>query len=104
MNTHATHQSSRWTLPTLLAGVFMVVLDFFIVNVALPSMQSDLHASDSALEWVVAGFALTSAVLLITGGRAGDPLGRRRVFAARPAPFTLSPARCGPGGAPGRAV
>jgi EmrB/QacA subfamily drug resistance transporter len=101
MNAHATHPGSRWTLPTLLAGVFMVVLDFFIVNVALPSMQSDLHASDGALEWVVAGFALTSAVLLITGGRAGDQLGRRRVFAAGLALFTVSSAICGLAWTPG---
>jgi EmrB/QacA subfamily drug resistance transporter len=99
--TYATHPPSRWTLPTLLAGVFMVVLDFFIVNVALPSMQTDLHASDSALEWVVAGFALTSAVLLITGGRAGDQLGRRRVFGAGLALFTVSSVICGLAWTPG---
>src|SRR5437763_16020404 len=92
MTAHATtapRPPSRWTLPTLLAGVFMVVLDFFIVNVALPSMQGDLHASDSALEWVVAGFALTSAVLLITGWRAGDQLGRRRGFGPARAPVAV---------------
>src|SRR3954463_11143837 len=88
--------AGRWALlPVVLAGVFMVVLDFFIVNVALPSMQSDLNASDSALEWVVAGFALPSAVLLITGGRAGDQLGRRRVFGAGLALFTVRSAVCG---------
>src|SRR4051812_12585490 len=46
-------------LVVLMAGIFLVVLDFFIVNVALPSMQRDLHASDSGLEWVVAGYGLT---------------------------------------------
>src|SRR5947199_3201328 len=98
----AARAASRWLpLPVVLAGTFMVVLDFFIVNVALPSMQSDLHASDSALEWVVAGFALTSAVLLITGGRAGDQLGRRRVFAAGLALFTVSSAVCGLAWTPG---
>ncbi|MGZ4265675.1 MAG: MFS transporter, partial [Solirubrobacteraceae bacterium] len=60
--------ASEWApLPVVLAGTFMVVLDFFIVNVALPSMQSDLHASSGALEWVAAGYGLTSAVFLITG-------------------------------------
>src|ERR1700727_871338 len=67
---------SRWLpLPVILAGTFMVVLDFFIVNVALPSMQAHLHASSGAIEWVVAGFGLTNAVFLITGSRLGDRCG-----------------------------
>jgi EmrB/QacA subfamily drug resistance transporter len=73
----------------------MVVLDFFIVNVALPSMQSDLNASNGAIEWVVAGYALTSAVFLITGGRLGDRFGRRRAFTAGLALFTIASAECG---------
>jgi EmrB/QacA subfamily drug resistance transporter len=73
----------------------MVVLDFFIVNVALPSMQSDLHASDGAIEWVVAGYALTSAVLLITAGRLGDQFGRRKMFSVGLALFTLASLACG---------
>src|SRR5881398_2610975 len=88
--------AGRWApLPVVLAGTFMVVLDFFIVNVALPSMQSDLNASNGAIEWVVAGYALTSAVLLITAGRLGDQHGRRRAFMAGVALFTLSSAACG---------
>jgi MFS family permease len=68
---------SRWAaLPVLLVGTFMIVLDFFIVNVALPSMQTQLHASSSATEWIVAGYGLTFATGLITGGRLGDQLGR----------------------------
>jgi EmrB/QacA subfamily drug resistance transporter len=73
----------------------MVVLDFFIVNVALPSMQRDLHASASAIEWVVAGYALTSAVFLIAGSRLGDRRGRRRTFSHGLALFTLASAACG---------
>jgi EmrB/QacA subfamily drug resistance transporter len=73
----------------------MVVLDFFIVNVAMPSMQASLHASDSAIEWVVAGYGLTSAVFLITGGRLGDRIGRRRAFSLGLALFTASSAACG---------
>jgi EmrB/QacA subfamily drug resistance transporter len=88
-------QPSRWALPVLLSGTFMVVLDFFIVNVALPAIQGDLGASDGALEWVVAGFALTSAVFLISSGRLGDRFGRRRVFTFGLALFTLSSALCG---------
>src|SRR5580704_7964420 len=73
--------SNHWApLPVVLAGTFMVVLDFFIVNVALPSIQSGLHASGGSIEFVTAGYALTSAVFLITGARLGDRLGRRRLF------------------------
>ena len=82
-------------LPVLVTGVCLIVLDFFIVNVALPSMQRDLHASTSALEWVVAGYALTSAVFLLGAGRLGDRIGRRRMFAAGVGVFTLASAVCG---------
>ena len=59
-------RASRWAaLPVVLAGTFMVVLDFFIVNVAMPAMQSDLHAGTGAIEWVVAGYGLTFATFLI---------------------------------------
>ena len=89
-------RTSRWApLPIVLTGTFMVVLDFFIVNVALPSMQTRLHASAGSVEWVVAGYSLTSAVLLITGSRLGDRYGRRRVFALGLALFTLASAACG---------
>jgi EmrB/QacA subfamily drug resistance transporter len=82
-------------LPVLMGAVFMIVLDFFAVNVALPSMQSRLHASSSAIEWVVAGYGLTFAVMIITGGRLGDLIGRRRAFAIGLALFTASSALCG---------
>jgi EmrB/QacA subfamily drug resistance transporter len=84
----------------ILAGTFMVVLDFFIVNVALPAMQSRLHASGSSVEWVVAGYGLTTAVLLITGARMGDRWGRRRVFSIGLSLFTLSSAACGVAASP----
>jgi len=84
----------------LLTGTFMVVLDFFIVNVALPSMQRDLHAGAGAIEWVVAGFALTSAVFLITSARIGDRIGRRRTFSIGLGVFTLASAACGAAGSP----
>jgi EmrB/QacA subfamily drug resistance transporter len=82
-------------LPVVLTGTFMVVLDFFIVNVALPSMQADLHATSGAIEWVVAGYGLTFGALLITAGRLGDQLGRRRMFTLGLALFTLASAACG---------
>ncbi len=82
-------------LLVILAGTFMSVLDFFIVNVALPSMQAGLHASNGAIEWVVAGYGLTTAVFLITGARIGDRWGRRRAFTIGLALFTISSAACG---------
>src|SRR6516165_9309829 len=82
-------------LPVLMAGTFMIVLDFFIVNVALPSMQAHLHASSSSLEWVVAGYGLTFSVLLISAGRLADLIGRRRVFAIGVALFVVTSAACG---------
>jgi EmrB/QacA subfamily drug resistance transporter len=96
---------SRWApLPVVLAGTFMVVLDFFIVNVALPSIQSKLHARDSAVEWVVAGYALTSAIFMITSGRIGDRLGYRRMFSLGLALFTLASAACGAAATPSELV
>jgi MFS family permease len=63
----------KWApLPVVLAGVFMVVLDFFIVNVAMPTMHGALHACANAIQWVVAGYGLAFAAGLITGGRLGD--------------------------------
>src|ERR1700754_1498386 len=82
-------------LPVLLAGAFMVVLDFFIVNVALPSIAAGTHAGETALEWVVAGYGLAFAVVLITAGRLGDAHGRRRLYVVGLALFTLASAACG---------
>jgi EmrB/QacA subfamily drug resistance transporter len=100
MSTHAISASpgaaARWAaLPVVLAGTFMVVLDFFIVNVAMPTMQADLRASAGAVEWVVAGYGLTFATLLITAGRLGDQVGRRRMFSIGLALFTIASAACG---------
>jgi EmrB/QacA subfamily drug resistance transporter len=78
-----------------MGGIFLVVLDFFIVNVALPSMQRDLHASDSGLEWVVAGYGLTFSALLIAVTRLGDRWGRRRMFSWGTALFVVASAACG---------
>jgi EmrB/QacA subfamily drug resistance transporter len=85
----------RSPLPVLMMAVFAIVLDFFVVNVALPSIQADLHASSAATEWIVAGYGLVFAVLIITGGRLGDRFGRRRVFSAGLALFVLASALCG---------
>ncbi len=85
----------RSPLPVLMLAVFAIVLDFFVVNVALPAIQADLHASSAATEWIVAGYGLTFAVLIITGGRLGDRFGRRRVFCAGLALFVMASALCG---------
>jgi EmrB/QacA subfamily drug resistance transporter len=79
----------------VLTGTFVIVLDFFIVNVALPSMQAELHASSGAIEWVVAGYGVTFATTLITAGRLGDRFGRRRMFSLGLALFTVASAACG---------
>jgi EmrB/QacA subfamily drug resistance transporter len=85
----------RFALPVLLAGTFLIVLDFFIVNVALPSLQRDLHAGADTLEWVVAGYGLTFAALLLGAGRLGDRFGRRRMYGLGVALFTVTSAACG---------
>lgn len=82
-------------LMVLLAATFMAALDIFIVNVAIPAMQSDLHAGAASIQWVVAGFGLAVATGLITAGRLGDIFGRRRVFAVGLALFTVTSAACG---------
>ncbi len=86
---------SRLGLLTVLLGTFLPMLDFFIVNVALPTMGADLNASASSLELVVAGYAIAYAVLLVGGGRLGDALGRQRVFRAGLLGFTLTSLLCG---------
>ncbi|MEU9134006.1 MFS transporter [Kitasatospora sp. NPDC048540] len=85
----------RAILPIVLSGVFMTTLDFFIVNVAIPSTQADLNATASAIEWVVAGFGLAYGVGLITGGRLGDLYGRRKMFLLGLALFTIASLFCG---------
>jgi EmrB/QacA subfamily drug resistance transporter len=82
-------------LAVMLTGTFMIVLDFFIVNVAIPSMQRHLHASAAGVEWVVTAYGLTYGVGLITGGRLGDRYGRRRMFMLGLAVFTLASLACG---------
>ncbi len=83
-----------WMLPVLFAPVFMVILDVFIVNVTAPSLRADLDASDSDLQWVVAAYLLSYAVSMITGGRLGDVVGRRRMFKLGIAGFTVASALC----------
>ncbi|RAY15992.1 MFS transporter [Actinomadura craniellae] len=82
----------------------MDLIDVTIVNVALPAIQRDLGAGYAAGQWAVAGYALAYALLLVTGGRLGDIAGRRRVFLAGVAGFTLASALAGAAWSPGTLV
>ena len=84
-----------WTLGAMCFALFMIMLDNTVVNVALPSIQDDLGASLSGLEWTVNAYTLTFAVLLVTGGRLGDIFGRRRMFLFGVVVFALSSAAIG---------
>jgi MFS family permease len=80
---------------TVLLAAALPLIDFFIVNVALPTIGRDLHASEAVLELVVAGYGLAYSVLLVLGGRLGDLFGRRRLFLGGMAAFGLTSLACG---------
>ena len=84
-----------WTLGAVAFGLFMIMLDNTIVNVALPSIQRDLGIGISELEWVVNGYALTFAVVMLTGGKLADMFGRRLLFIIGLAVFTVASFACG---------
>src|SRR4051794_4788684 len=84
-----------WTLVAVCTGVFMLLLDITIVNVALPDIQAELDASLSDLQWVIDAYALSLAALLLTAGSLADLYGRRRVFAIGTVIFTLGSIACG---------
>src|SRR5258705_5603466 len=86
----------RWaTLAVVCLAQLMIVLDVTIVNVALPSIQRDLHISQADLTWVVNAFLVTFGSLLLLAGRLGDLVGRKRVFLAGLTTFTLASLLCG---------
>ncbi|AOK30873.1 MULTISPECIES: DHA2 family efflux MFS transporter permease subunit [Burkholderia] len=94
--THGIHGEKRWyALIVLCLGVLMIVLDSTIVNVALPSIGTDLHFSETALVWVVNAYMLTFGGCLLLGGRLGDLYGHRRIFLAGLTLFTLASLACG---------
>jgi EmrB/QacA subfamily drug resistance transporter len=84
-----------WMLPVILIGSFLSFLDFFIVNIALPAIQTDLRATPGELQFVVAAYGVGFGVTLITGGRLGDIIGRKRMFMLGIAGFTLASLLCG---------
>src|SRR5215207_3057442 len=91
-----TEQNKKWwTLGAVAVGLFMIMLDNTVVNVALPSIQRDLGADLSELQWIVTGYALTFAALMLTGGKLADMFGRRLIFVTGIAIFTLSSLACG---------
>lgn len=86
----------RWkALAVVLAAAFLVGLDFFVVNVSIPSIRATLHATFAEVQLVIASYGLTYAVLLISGGRLGDIYGRKRMFMWGVVAFTLASLLCG---------
>ncbi|WP_344668656.1 MFS transporter [Catenulispora yoronensis] len=86
----------RWRmLPVILSAMFVAMFEYFVVNVAAPSFQHDLHTSDAGIELVVGGYGFAYAAGLITGGRLGDLLGYKRMFVLGMAAFTVASLACG---------
>ena len=79
-----------WTLAAVSVGIFMIMLDNTVVNVALPSIQRELGADISSLQWIVTGYALAFAALMLIGGKLADAYGRRRLFVLGIVVFTLA--------------
>jgi EmrB/QacA subfamily drug resistance transporter len=86
----STDRRRWWALAVIVAAQFMVVLDVAIVNVALPSIRTDLHFSQESLQWVITAYSILFGGVLLLGGRLADILGRRRLFVAGLALFTVS--------------
>src|SRR2546423_74771 len=95
-------ENRKWlTLVALCFALFMIMLDNTVVNVALPSIKRDLGLGVSELEWIVNAYVLVFAVLMLSGGKLADLLGRRRIFLIGLAIFTLSSLACGLAGSAG---
>jgi EmrB/QacA subfamily drug resistance transporter len=88
-------ERGRWTLVAVCATTFMLLVDITIVNVALPSVQSELHASLTGLQWVVDAYAVSLAALILTAGALADRFGRKLVFQLGIALFTVASLLCG---------
>lgn len=89
-------QRGKWlVLAVVGAAFFMTILDVAIVNVAIPSIQADLHIAESTVQWVITAYAITFGGFLLLGGRMADLLGRRRIFIVGLVLFTLASLACG---------
>src|SRR5256886_17217424 len=98
-------KNTRWlSLIILCTGFLLIVVDMTIVNVALPSIQTDLGFSQSGLAWVINAYLIPFGGLLLLGGRLGDLAGRRNGFLAGPGIFTAAPRLCGLAQAPGMPI
>uniref|UniRef100_UPI00398C1714 MFS transporter n=1 Tax=Polaromonas sp. YR568 TaxID=1855301 RepID=UPI00398C1714 len=95
MKQHMDSRKRWWALMVLCLGVLMIVLDTTIVNVALPSIRTDLHFTETSLVWVVNAYMLTFGGFLLLGGRLGDLYGHRRLFLAGLTLFTVASLACG---------
>jgi EmrB/QacA subfamily drug resistance transporter len=90
-----TLREKRWTLIAILGATFMLLVDVTIVQVALPRIESDLHASFTSLQWVIDAYALVLAAFILICGALSDRLGRKRVFLGGVGVFTLASLLCG---------
>src|SRR5215470_17194573 len=98
-------ETRKWfTLASVSFGLFMIMLDNTVVNVALPSIQRDLGVGLSELEWIVTGYALTFAAFMLIGGKLADAYGRRLIFVVGIAVFTASSLACGMAGTGGELI
>src|SRR6202790_4642762 len=86
---------SRWTLGATIFGSSMTCIDATVVNVALPALQTDLHATITDVQWVIEAYALFLGALILVGGSMGDQVGRKRVFLSGVVFFTVASILCG---------
>src|ERR671935_537612 len=93
-----------WVLVAMVFGLFMPMLDNLVVNVALPTIQRDLGAGVSGLQWIIDAYTLTFASFMLTGGALGDLYGRRRFFMGGLITFTLGSLLCGLSGSIGQLI
>src|SRR5678810_769936 len=86
---------SRWTLAATILASSMTFIDATVVNVALPALQADLHATITDVQWVIEAYALFLGALILVGGSLGDQLGRKRMFLLGVVFFTAASIACG---------
>src|SRR5580704_12372057 len=96
--------SSRWTLAATILGSSMTFIDATVVNVALPAVQADLHATITDVQWVIEAYALFLGALILVGGSMGDQFGRKRVFLLGVVSFTVASIACGIATSPGMLI
>src|ERR1700716_3242420 len=94
----------RWTLAATILASSMTFIDATVVNVALPALQADLHATITDVQWVVEAYALFLGALILVGGSMGDQFGRKRVFLLGVAFFTVASILCGIATSPGSLI